>query len=129
MADILDVGRRAELRDLAGTVNTVEDARRIIETEKLKADPGDNKSVFYYGVGHDGAKELSSREGYVKLEQTERGYFLEQVTGKLTTEGKIPRGSDENKALFGDRGNGPGSTSPEGLEGGALRPGRAGLRA
>ena len=102
MAEVLTVARRRELRQLAATVSSVEDAHRIIEAQDLHADPGENTSIFYYGQGVDGAKALSTREGFVRLEQTERGYFLDQVTRNLAEDGVIPRGSDENKALFGE---------------------------
>ncbi len=102
MAEVLTLARRRELRQLAATVSSVEDAHRIIKAQDLHADPGDNTSIFYYGQGVDGAKALSTREGFVRLEQTERGYFLDQVTRNLAEDGVIPRGSDENKALFGE---------------------------
>lgn len=103
MAEILTVERRRELRQLAAGVTSVEDAHRIIEEKGLRADPGENTTVFYYGSGVEGAKALTTREGYVRLEQTERGYFLDQVTRNLAEDGVIPRGSEQNTALFGDK--------------------------
>ncbi len=102
MADMLTLERRRELRQLASTVTSVEDAHRIVEQRGLHAAPGDNTSIFYYGRGVDGAKALATRDGFVRLEQTERGYFLDQATRNLAEDGVIPRGSDENKKLFGD---------------------------
>ena len=103
MADILTVERRRELRQLAAGVTSVEDAHRIIEEKDLHADPAGNTSIFYYGTGVEGATALSTRDGFVRLEQTERGYFLDQVTRNLAEDGVIPRGSEQNAALFGDR--------------------------
>jgi hypothetical protein len=102
MADILDRARREELADLAETVTSVADAHRIIEEHGLRADPANNSSIFYYGEGLKGATALSEQKGYVRIEQTERGYFLNEVTRRLKEAGSVPRGSEENKALFGD---------------------------
>jgi hypothetical protein len=104
MAEVLSVERKGELDSLVDEVGSVAGAAAIIAAHRLRADPGpSNNSVFYYGAGFVGAKALTIEQGFVRLEGTERGYFLDRVTQKLNAEGKIARGSAENLALFGDR--------------------------
>lgn len=100
--------RREVLRTWAEEVHSVADARRIIAERGLRAEPpAGERSVFYFGTGVRGAAELASGDRFTRLEQTEAGYFLDQATAVLAERGLIERGTDENRALFGDRGATP----------------------
>lgn len=102
--------RQEALRALAQAVGSVAEARRVIAELGLETTPlvRSDHSVFYFGQGVRGARELAEGgPGFCRIEQTEAGYFLDQVTRSLQVRGLIPRGQPENLALFGDRGAEP----------------------